>query len=116
MDKFQYFAMYYPFGVRVKNKTTEMPLTGYYLNELDDPQVFFDDTYKLILKPVSEIRNLDMSDIEKEGLIAKINGSKLKENKRLDLIGTIEFSDMLILLENNIDVFNLVESNMAIYE
>lgn len=56
-------SLYLPYNARMKNTTTEMPLTGWYIDELSDPQFGFDDSYKLILRPFDSLTQDEIEDI-----------------------------------------------------
>ena len=115
----KHLSGYLPYELRIKNSNTEMPLTGYYLDELNDPQFGFDDTFKPILRP--------LSDLTKE---IEVNGEKfvpideIAEIEEVVCTYSIEFFETSIkylpnwitekLLEWHFDIHGLIENDLAI--
>lgn len=109
---------YLPYDLRIKNSTTEMPLTGAYLDELNDPLWGFDDTYKPILRP--------LSDLTKE---IEVNREKFVPSQEYDYLRFEEIStfkggcnamkfiqvrELELLYEMHFDIHGLIEQGLAI--
>ena len=110
----QHLSGYLPYGLRIKNKNTEMPLTGYYLDELNDPQFGFDDTFKPILHPLSDLTKEIEVNGEKFVPKIKLDWNDGNNNSYDDILEWISVYDYLKLLEWHFDIHNLIENNLAI--
>lgn len=107
-DQLKYFTDYLPYEVRIKNKTTEMPLSGAYLDELNDPLWGFDDSYKIILYPLADYKKFneildEMTDYE-VGMI----------DDNPDLVGRLSYDVIQLMFKYHIDVFGLLNKNLTI--
>lgn len=99
---------YLPYEARIKNETTEMPLSGAYLDELNDPLWGFDDSYKLILYPLADYEKFNEIVLE----MTNYEMDMIDDNP--DLVGRLSYDVMEMMFKYHIDVFGLLNKGLAI--
>ncbi len=109
----KYLAGYLPYELRIKNKTTDMPLTGAYLDELNDPLFGFDDTFKPILHPLSDLTKEIEVNGKKFVPIEVLNNMLFTKHSKLEYYDS-EFCNGAILFSTNIKGFNILSMNEKI--
>ena len=113
-----HLASYLPYGLRIKSATTEKPLTGLYLDELNNTLFGFGTTFKPILRPLSDLT----TEIEINGIkFVPINILNYISDIHLRINGEIEgfsgipvYDDFQKLFKWHFDVFGLIDAGLAI--
>ncbi|PHR23622.1 MAG: hypothetical protein COA36_16885 [Desulfotalea sp.] len=110
----KHLAPYLPYGLRIKNKTTTMPLSGYYLDELEDPQFGFDDTYKPILRPLDLTKEIEVNGEKFVPIDYLNNNGWLLDEFDLIRYNQLDYGVVTKLVEWHFDVFGLIPQGLAI--
>lgn len=122
----KHLSPYLPYELRIKNATTEMPLTGAYLDEINDPLFGFDNSYKPILLPISDLEKLIKSEFEKFDELGMTNytseiidlfcyeNTGFDENITEINLEKLPYECADYMFKNHYDFFGLIPKGLAI--
>jgi len=91
---------------------------GYHSKSDKGVIMFYENPFnkKLILRPISDLKNeeFEMDSISKGAIMFLDETANLPHNSRESHIGSIQYKDMVFLLENHFDIFGLIRMGLAI--